>query len=136
MHLSIRDIDRMADMDIKYIRKDNSTHVHTVDGVDYISFDKLDRAGVVNAFSTRIGGVSEGYLGSMNLSFHRGDDADLVMENHRRFATAVGYDHEKLVFSDQVHKTDIYSGDRWTYDGCSGNTTYDILCGLCPCIVL
>ena len=26
----------MADMDIKYIRKDNSTHVHTVDGVDYI----------------------------------------------------------------------------------------------------
>ena len=22
----------MADMDIKYIRKDNSTHVHTVDG--------------------------------------------------------------------------------------------------------
>ena len=98
----------MADMDIKYIRKDNSTHVHTVDGVDYISFDKLDRAGVVNAFSTRIGGVSEGYLGSMNLSFHRGDDADLVMENHRRFATAVGYDHEKLVFSDQVHKTDIY----------------------------
>lgn len=84
MHLSIRDIDRMADMDIKYIRKDNSTHVHTVDGVDYISFDKLDRAGVVNAFSTRIGGVSEGYLGSMNLSFHRGDDADLVMENHRR----------------------------------------------------
>lgn len=108
MHLSIRDIDRMADMDIKYIRKDNSTHVHTVDGVDYISFDKLDRAGVVNAFSTRIGGVSEGYLGSMNLSFHRGDDADLVMENHRRFAAAVGYDHEKLVFSDQVHKTDIY----------------------------
>lgn len=98
----------MADMDIKYIRKDNSTHVHTVDGVDYISFDKLDRAGVVNAFSTRIGGVSEGYLGSMNLSFHRGDDADLVMENHRRFAAAVGYDHEKLVFSDQVHKTDIY----------------------------
>lgn len=98
----------MADMDIKYIRKDNSTHVHTVDGVDYISFDKLDRAGVVNAFSTRIGGVSEGYLGSMNLSFHRGDDADLVMENHRRFATAVGYDYEKLVFSDQVHKTDIY----------------------------
>ena len=139
----------MADMDIKYIRKDNSTHVHTVDGVDYISFDKLDRAGVVNAFSTRIGGVSEGYLGSMNLSFHRGDDADLVMENHRRFATAVGYDYEKLVFSDQVHKTDIYkgcrkgnnqrvgySGDRWTYDGCSGDTTYDILCGLCPCIVL
>lgn len=108
MHLNIRDIDRMADMDIKYIRKDNTTHIHTVGGVDYITFDKLDRSGVVNAFSTRVGGVSEGYLGSMNLSFHRGDDKDRVMENHRRFAAAVGYDYRKLVFSDQVHKTDIY----------------------------
>lgn len=93
---------------IKYIREDNSTHVHTRNGVDYITFDKLDKAGVLNAFSTRTGGVSEGYLGTMNLSFHRGDDADRVMENHRRFADAVGYDHTKLVFSDQVHKTDIY----------------------------
>lgn len=94
---------------IKYIpNKSNSTHIHSVNGVDYITFDKLDKAGVVHAFSTRTGGVSEGYLGSMNLSFHRGDDPDKVMENHQRFAKAVGYDHTKLVFSDQVHKTDIY----------------------------
>ena len=94
---------------IKYIpNKSNSTHIHSVNGVDYITFDKLDKTGVVHAFSTRTGGVSEGYLGSMNLSFHRGDDPDKVMENHRRFAKAVGYDHTKLVFSDQVHKTDIY----------------------------
>lgn len=93
---------------IKYIRKDDSTTVHTVNGVDFITFKKLDKAGVVHAFSTRTGGVSEGYLGSMNLSFHRGDDPEKVMENHRRFAEAVGYDHTKLVFSDQVHKTDIY----------------------------
>ena len=76
---------------IKYIpNKSNSTHIHSVNGVDYITFDKLDKAGVVHAFSTRTGGVSEGYLGSMNLSFHRGDDPDKVMENHRRFAKAVG----------------------------------------------
>ena len=94
--------------EIKYLRNDASTHVHSVDGVDYITFDKLDKAGVTHAFSTRVGGVSEGYLGSMNLSFHRGDDPEKVMENHRRFAEAVGYDYTKLVFSDQVHKTDIY----------------------------
>ncbi len=94
--------------EIKYLRNDASTHVHSVNGVDYITFDKLDKAGVTHAFSTRVGGVSEGYLGSMNLSFHRGDDPEKVMENHRRFAGAVGYDYTKLVFSDQVHKTDIY----------------------------
>ncbi len=92
----------------KYLRNDASTHVHSVNGVDYITFDKLDKAGVTHAFSTRVGGVSEGYLGAMNLSFHRGDDPEKVMENHRRFAGAVGYDYTKLVFSDQVHKTDIY----------------------------
>lgn len=94
--------------EIKYIRNDASTHVHNVNGVDYITFDKLDKVGVKHAFSTRVGGVSKGYLGSMNLSFHRGDDPEKVMENHRRFAGAVGYDYTKLVFSDQVHKTDIY----------------------------
>lgn len=94
--------------EIKYIRHGNSTHLHNKNGVIYITFDKLDRAGVVHGFSTRIGGVSKGCLGSMNLSFHRGDDPDAVMENHRRFADAVGYDYRKLVFSDQVHKTDIY----------------------------
>lgn len=94
--------------EIKYIRNDASTHVHSVNGVDYITFDKLDKVGVKHAFSTRVGGVSEGHLGSMNLSFHRGDDPEKVMENHRRFAGVVGYDYTKLVFSDQVHKTDIY----------------------------
>lgn len=94
--------------EIKYIRQVNATHLHDKDGVLYITFDKLDKAGVVHGFSTRMGGVSKGYLGSMNLSFHRGDDPEAVMENHRRFADAVGYDHRKLVFSDQVHKTDIY----------------------------
>ena len=94
--------------EIKYIRQGNATHLHNKDGVLYITFDKLDKAGVVHGFSTRMGGVSEGYLGTMNLSFHRGDDPDAVMENHKRFAYAIGYDYRKLVFSDQVHKTDIY----------------------------
>ena len=94
--------------EIKYIRQGNATHLHNKDVVLYITFEKLDKAGVVHGFSTRMGGVSEGYLGTMNLSFHRGDDPDAVMENHKRFAYAIGYDYRKLVFSDQVHKTDIY----------------------------
>lgn len=95
-------------MDIKYINDSGTTKLHHKNGVCYISFDILDRHGIVNGFSTRIGGVSKEHLSSMNLSFHRGDDPENVMENHRRLGEAAGYDYKKLVFSDQVHETAIY----------------------------
>ncbi|MGN0395796.1 MAG: peptidoglycan editing factor PgeF [Coprococcus sp.] len=95
-------------MNIKYINKNRTTTLHNKNGVLYISFDILDRHGIINGFSTRVGGVSKGHLSSMNLSFHRGDDPESVMENHRRLGEAAGYDYKKLVFSDQVHETCIY----------------------------
>ena len=52
--------------------------------------------------------MSKEHLSAMNLSFTRGDDPDNVMENHRRFAAALGYDEKRLVFSDQVHKTEFH----------------------------
>lgn len=58
---------------------------HTKKGVCYVSFPLLDaERGFVHGFSTRIGGVSEGDLSSMNLSFTRGDDPERVRENYRR----------------------------------------------------
>ena len=55
---------------------------HTKKGVCYVSFPLLDaERGFVHGFSTRIGGVSEGDLSSMNLSFTRGDDPERVREN-------------------------------------------------------
>lgn len=95
-------------LSLKYANQNHSTRIHEKDGVVYLTFSKLEAAGVLHAFSTRLGGVSEGELSAMNLSFHRGDSPEAVMENHRRFAGAVGYDAEKLVFSDQVHTTRIY----------------------------
>ncbi len=95
-------------MDIKYINHSKTTKLHNKNGVLYISFDILDKFGIVNGFSTRIGGVSKEHLSSMNLSFHRGDDPAKVMENHKRLGKAAGYDYRKLVFSDQVHETAIY----------------------------
>ena len=45
------------------------------DGVVYLSFPLLEGCGLVShGFSTRLGGVSEGELSSMNLGFSRGDD--------------------------------------------------------------
>lgn len=79
--------------------------------VTFLTFPIFEREGLRHGFSTRLGGVSQGALGSMNLSFSRGDDRTRVLENHRRFAAAVGYPVENLVFSDQVHDTVIRQVD-------------------------
>ena len=92
---------------ITYINQDKTTEIKEENGVPYIVFKNLELPGIVHGFSTRLGGVSEGIYSTMNLSFHRGDDMDAVMENHRRLAQAVGYDYRRLVFSDQVHETVI-----------------------------
>lgn len=98
----------MNSVKLKYANQNESTHLKEKEGVYYLTFRNLEEAGVCHAFSTRLGGVSKEHLSTMNLSFHRQDDPAAVMENHRRFARAVGYDETKLVFSDQVHTTKIH----------------------------
>lgn len=61
------------------------------------------------AFSTRLGGVSEGYLSSMNFGWKQGDDLENVKENYRLFAGAIGVSADDYVFSDQVHDTKVVS---------------------------
>ncbi|MBO5867560.1 MAG: peptidoglycan editing factor PgeF [Oscillospiraceae bacterium] len=58
---------------------------------------------VPHAFTTRVGGVSQGYLSSLNLGMHRGDDPKNVAENYRLLAEAVGFDAKKLVLANQTH---------------------------------
>ncbi len=78
------------------------------DNVVWLTFPALTKQkGIVHAFSTRLGGVSEGYFASMNLSFSRGDDKERVRENYRRISAAVGFEPENLVFSDQTHTTNV-----------------------------
>ena len=81
---------------------------HTKKGVCYVSFPLLDaERGFVHGFSTRIGGVSEGDLSSMNLSFTRGDEDAAVRENYRRFAAALGFSEKDIVTSDQTHTANV-----------------------------
>ena len=75
--------------------------------VPYLSFKCLDEKGVINAFSTRKGGVSEGFFAEMNLSFTGGDDREKVMENYRRLSSAVGVDINRMVSSKQTHSTNV-----------------------------
>lgn len=77
-------------------------------GVWYLNYPLLEKTGCVNhGFSTRLGGVSEGFLGTMNLSFTRGDEDSRVRENIKRMSHAIGVEPEDLVFSKQTHTTNV-----------------------------
>ncbi len=76
---------------------------HVKDNVIYFTAPIFEKAGIKHAFATRIGGVSEDYFSEMNMGFTTGDDPEKVMENHKIFARAIGYDEKKLVFPNQLH---------------------------------
>ena len=110
-------------MEENYIRKKSRRKIdhltyHCRDGVEWFSFPILDQFPfLVNAFSTRQGGVSKGAAGSMNLSLAREVAMNMnlteeqcrenFLENHRRFAGAVGFPYESMVFSNQTHTDNI-----------------------------
>ncbi|MCD8158102.1 MAG: peptidoglycan editing factor PgeF [Clostridiales bacterium] len=77
-------------------------------GLIYFVFESFEATGFVNhCFSTRIGGVSEGDLSSLNLRFKH-DKRENVVENYRRLCSAIGSDYRNTVFSHQTHKDEIY----------------------------
>ena len=76
--------------------------------VMYLVYPLLEKTGIVkHGFSTRIGGVSKEHLGTMNLSFSRGDAAEAVRENYRRMANALDVSYDSFVFSQQTHTTNV-----------------------------
>lgn len=82
--------------------------LHRKGDVVYLTFPILEQIpGLIHGFSTRLGGVSSGDVGSMNLSFSREENRQNVMDNHRRLADAIGYDPKRLVFSNQTHTKNV-----------------------------
>lgn len=76
--------------------------------VEYLTFPILEQTGMVrHLFSTRVGGVSEGIYGTMNLSYTRGDIKEAVDENFRRVAGVLGCDLSDIVCSDQTHTVNL-----------------------------
>ena len=69
--------------------------------LEYLTSSLL--TGAAHCFSTRFGGVSEGYLASLNLGTHRGDRPENVRENYAILGRAVGFLPERTVFTRQVH---------------------------------
>ena len=72
----------------------------------FLTYNRLSKLPFIrHAFSTRLGGVSEGEFTSMNLSFGRGDADENVHENYKRICKAAGFEYESLVASKQIHET-------------------------------
>ncbi len=78
------------------------------DKVPYLTYNRLSEIPfILHAFSTRLGGVSEGDFDSMNLCFGRGDSDQNVTDNYRRFCQSVGFDYNTLTASIQIHEANV-----------------------------
>ncbi len=64
------------------------------------------------AFTTRLGGVSEGAFESLNLGLLTGDEPGAVAENRTRAATALGADPGAVLSGHQVHGTALQRRDE------------------------
>jgi purine-nucleoside/S-methyl-5'-thioadenosine phosphorylase / adenosine deaminase len=70
------------------------------------------RSGARAAFSTRLGGVSEGPFASLNLGRLTGDLPGAVRENRHRLTSAIAIDPELVLIGRQVHGAEVARHDR------------------------
>ena len=68
-----------------------------------MEFLSAEGIGVPHAFTTRLGGVSEGQFSSLNLGMHRGDNPQNVQKNYAVLAKALDFNLDKLVLTRQIH---------------------------------
>ena len=61
-----------------------------------------------HCFTTRLGGVSQGHLQSLNIGTSRGDAPENVLENYRRLGSSLGFDIHNLVLSRQTHSDIVH----------------------------
>ena len=69
--------------------------------------DAARSAGLLVAFTGRLGGVGNPPFDTLNLAVRVGDAQADVMENRRRAGAAVGFDAGRLALAIQVHAADV-----------------------------
>ena len=104
-------------------------------GLEYLTAPNMN---ISHAFTTRLGGVSEGIFASLNIAMHRGDLEENVERNYEILADALGFDLESLVLTRQTHsdivrvvtKNDARGIDHRNYPECDALITNDAGCAL------
>lgn len=102
----------------------DSFYIQQRDGITLLKSRLLDNFPYIrHAFSTRKGGISTEECDSLNLAWKRRDSRENVIENHRRFASAMGIKPENFVFIELKHSDRVItvtsesrSSGRW-WDG-------------------
>jgi polyphenol oxidase len=79
---------------------------------DEIRWLEAELPGARAAFSTRLGGVSEGPFSSLNLGRLTGDLPEAVRDNRHRLAAAIGIDPERILIGRQVHGAEVVRHDQ------------------------
>jgi YfiH family protein len=67
--------------------------------------------GYLVAFTSRVGGVSEGPYDSLNLSVGTGDDPERVEQNRRIACEALALDPGRLSFNRQIHSPTVHRAE-------------------------
>ncbi|MEA1939456.1 MAG: peptidoglycan editing factor PgeF [Candidatus Caldatribacteriota bacterium] len=84
-----------------------------IEKIKYIRCRRRDFSNLtVNAFTTRLGGISENYYKSLNLSFNVNDKESYVLENRKRILDILDIDYRKIVSAQQIHKDRITVVER------------------------
>ncbi len=87
----------------------NENDISLNNAVEIIQFNNLLKYNnkIKHCFSTRIGGVSQRELNSLNLGFNRNDDRENVIENYRRISNVLGIELKNIVLSNQIHDNKV-----------------------------
>ena len=76
--------------------------------IKYLKCRPLDNTDlVINAFTTRSGGVSKYPFDSLNLSYNVGDKESCVRENREIIANILNIDYRNIVSAQQIHRDKI-----------------------------
>lgn len=86
-------------------------HRREQNGLIYYTCDTLTTP---HLFTTKFGGVSRGYLSSLNLGFNRGDDRENVLRNYQILADHFGVPRARVTMTKQVHGDCVRVVDRQT----------------------
>ena len=97
---------------MQLIRKQEKPVLHldmdSPSGVPMLRFPAIDQTGMVHCgFTTRHGGVSEGWFSSLNLKSGNGDMEEAIRENFKRVAAYFNADLTQFVATDQTHTANV-----------------------------
>jgi len=81
--------------------------VLTENKINNVCFMTSSNIAATHAFTTRLGGVSNGIYESLNLAQRAGDDIENVKENYSLLCNTIGINTDDIVCSNQVHGTHI-----------------------------